>query len=110
VVGYGREAIRLDDGSGEARVYIKKATGIEKPWVEKGQELGVVGIVSQYATKAPYEGGYRLLPRYQSDFILSPLKLPVTGGSPSALPVALALLLMGAGCWLAAMRGDWRRD
>jgi len=47
VVGYGRDAIGLDDGSGEARVYIKKATGIEKPWVEKGQELGVVGIVSQ---------------------------------------------------------------
>jgi len=47
VVGYGREAIRPDDGSGEGRVYIKKATRIEKPWVEKGQEPGVVGIVSQ---------------------------------------------------------------
>ena len=80
VVGYGRDRIELDDGSGPALVYIKKTSGIEKPWVEKGQPMAVVGVVSQYAQSAPYEGGYRLLPRYQWDIVSSPAMLPVTGG------------------------------
>jgi Lamin Tail Domain len=52
----------LDDDSGEIRVYISSKTGITKPEVELGQELGVVGIVSE--TKS----GFRLLPRFDEDF------------------------------------------
>jgi hypothetical protein len=79
VVGYERYAIHLDDGTGPVRVYIKRGTGIEKPWVEEGQTFSVIGIVSQYAKEKPYEGGYRLLPRYQSDILQLPLYLPETG-------------------------------
>jgi hypothetical protein len=79
VVGYERYAIHLDDGTGPVRVYIKRETGIEKPWVEKGQTFSVIGVVSQYAEEKPYEGGYRLLPRYQSDLLQLPLYLPETG-------------------------------
>jgi hypothetical protein len=79
VVGYERYAIHLDDGTGPARVYIKRGTDIEKPWVEEGQTFSVVGIVSQYTQEKPYEGGYRLLPRYPSDLLQLPSYLPETG-------------------------------
>jgi DNA/RNA endonuclease YhcR with UshA esterase domain len=79
VVGYEWQAIHLDDGTGPVRVYIKRGTDIEKPWVEEGQIFSVIGIVSQYAREKPYEGGYRLLPRYQSDLLQLPLYLPETG-------------------------------
>jgi DNA/RNA endonuclease YhcR with UshA esterase domain len=79
VVGYERYAIHLDDGTGLVRVYIKRGTDIERPWVEEGQRFSVIGIVSQYAEEKPYEGGYRLLPRYPSDLLQLPLYLPETG-------------------------------
>jgi DNA/RNA endonuclease YhcR with UshA esterase domain len=78
ITGWGRSALYLDDGSGEAKVYIKEATGIERPWVEEGEIYSVVGIVSQYKEE------HELLPRYQSDISLWPAQLPTTGGdSPS---------------------------
>lgn len=84
VTGWGRSALYLDDGSGEAKVYIKKATGIERPWVEKGEIYSVIGIVSQYKDE------HELLPRYQSDIALWPTELPVTGGDrPSSEGVGL---------------------
>ncbi len=79
VVGYERYAIHLDDGTGSVRVYIKQGTDIKKPWVEEGQTFSVIGIVSQYAKEKPYEGGYRLLPRYPSDLLQLPSYLPETG-------------------------------
>lgn len=79
VVGYEWQAIHLDDGTGSVRVYIKRGTGVKKPWVEEGQTFSVIGIVSQYAREKPYEGGYRLLPRYQSDLLQLPSYLPETG-------------------------------
>ncbi|MFW0862672.1 MAG: lamin tail domain-containing protein [Candidatus Komeilibacteria bacterium] len=54
----------IDDDSGEVRVYISSKTGIEKPAIEVGQEVLVVGIVSE--TKS----GYRLLPRIDDDIIV----------------------------------------
>ena len=78
ITGWGRSALYLDDGSGEAKVYIKEATGIERPWVEEGEIYSVIGIVSQH------KEDHELLPRYQSDISLWPGMLPVTGGeSPS---------------------------
>jgi DNA/RNA endonuclease YhcR with UshA esterase domain len=74
ITGWGTSALYLDDGSGEAKIYIKEATGIERPWVEKGEIYSVVGIVSQY------EEEHELLPRYESDISLWPGTLPVTGG------------------------------
>ncbi len=78
IAGWGKSALYLDDGSGEAKIYLKEATGIERPWVEKGEIYSVIGIVSQYQEE------HELLPRYQSDIALWPGTLPVTGGeSPS---------------------------
>ena len=79
ITGWGKSALYLDDGSGEAKVYLKEATGIERPWVEKGEIYSVIGIVSQYKDE------HELLPRCQSDISLWPGTLPVTGGdSPSS--------------------------
>lgn len=80
VTGWGWDAVYLDDGSGQARVYFGRSELAEKPWVEKGELYLVVGVVSQYASARPYEGGYRLLPRYARDVIFAPAELPVTGG------------------------------
>ncbi len=74
ITGWGKSTLYLDDGSGEVKVYIKAATGIERPWVEEGEIYSVIGIVSQY------EEEHELLPRYQSDIALWPGTLPVTGG------------------------------
>lgn len=59
----------LDDGSGAARVFVRDSTGIPRPPLEIGDRAEVIGIVSQYAQSAPFEGGYRLLPRYASDIV-----------------------------------------
>ncbi|MEA3346292.1 MAG: lamin tail domain-containing protein, partial [Chloroflexota bacterium] len=74
VTGWGWDAIYLDDGSGEAKVYFGRSERVEKPWVEEGELYLVVGLVSQY------DGGCRLLPRYEEDVISAPLELPITGG------------------------------
>jgi hypothetical protein len=51
----------LDDGTEEVKVYLKENTGIKGEGVEVGDEVKIVGIVSQYQDE------YRLLPRFQSD-------------------------------------------
>jgi len=80
VTGWGWDAIYLDDGSGEVQVYFGRSELVEKPWVEEGELYLVVGLASQYASARPYEGGYRLLPRYEWDVIAAPFELPITGG------------------------------
>ncbi len=53
--------IYIDDGTEEAKVYIKDTTGIDVKNLSEGQRVKITGIISQ--TKS----GYRLLPRYPSD-------------------------------------------
>jgi hypothetical protein len=79
VLRYDADDIFLDDGSGEAKVHVRSGMDFKRPKVEKGQWLTVVGIVSQWGVRQPYEGGYRLLPRYQRDFGGLPALLPATG-------------------------------
>ncbi len=79
-VRFSGQSFYLDDGSGEARVYVKASTGFRRPYIHLGEFWSVVGVVSQYVRSAPYEGGYRLLPRYETDLSTPPLLLPVTGG------------------------------
>jgi DNA/RNA endonuclease YhcR with UshA esterase domain len=79
-VGYGGQNIYLDDGSGEARVYIRESVGFDRPWIEVGEMWSVVGVVSQYVRSRPFEGGHRLLPRTEADLSNAPLLLPLTGG------------------------------
>ncbi|MGQ9628132.1 MAG: lamin tail domain-containing protein, partial [Anaerolineae bacterium] len=64
--GCEEDKLYLDDGSGPAEVYFK-SYAIRRPRAEEGQIFTVTGVVSQYAPKKPYMGGYRLLPRYESD-------------------------------------------
>ncbi len=51
----------ITDGTGEAKVYIRQATQINKPKMSKGDSCVVLGIVSSY------NAAFRILPRYQDD-------------------------------------------
>lgn len=51
----------LDDGSGAARVLVKKATGWTRPALRRGGSVTVTGIVSQSGDL------YRILPRFADD-------------------------------------------
>ena len=73
-------AIVLDDGSGPVRVYFREGGEADRPKVKRGALLRAVGIVSQYAQREPYVGGYRILARRDSDVLPGPARLPVTGG------------------------------
>jgi hypothetical protein len=79
VSGWDWDVIYLDDGSGVVEVYFGRSQLVDKPWVEKGELYLVVGVASQYASARPYEGGYRILPRYRGDVISAPVELPITG-------------------------------
>ncbi len=78
----------IDDGTGPARTYLQKSTGIGRPYLTPGTPITAVGIVSQYSTGTPSREDYRLLPRYPTDLIFSgqkqlpafwPVELPDTG-------------------------------
>lgn len=61
------DAIFLNDGSGEARIYLKASTGIALLPLKKGQEIQVTGIVSQF------DENYRIMPRYKTDLVFDPI-------------------------------------
>jgi hypothetical protein len=48
--------------------------------LQSGQFRAAQGVVGQYAFEAPWEGEYRVIPRFKSDVSDAPLVLPVTGG------------------------------
>lgn len=83
----------LDDGSGLAKIYINKNTGIQKPEFEKGDRMTIQGIESETSS------GYRVLPRYQSDIregdgsILAGVGSRISGHIPQAGGNMLALLV-----------------
>ncbi|MEW6232247.1 MAG: lamin tail domain-containing protein [Chloroflexota bacterium] len=79
VVELDGEDVYLDDDSGPARVHIHPRSGVRRPALWEGQALTVVGIVSRYSAQASPLGGYRLLPRYQRDFVNTSPWLPNTG-------------------------------
>ena len=79
VTGWDWDTVYLDDGSGKVPVYFGRSLLVEKPWVEKGELYLVAGLVSQYASARPYEGGYRILPRNEGDVVSAPSRLPITG-------------------------------
>lgn len=96
----------LDDGSGQAKVYLKDSTGILKLKMVAGDLIEVQGIVSQYGFLKDKEPNFRLMPRFQGDIrniteeqklkgeiLGEATELPVTGSSSSY--VGLALVFMG---------------
>jgi len=84
----GRSTFWVDDGTGWAKVVIRRGTGINKPFIPRGTPVKVVGIVSQRSSREdPSRDDYRLLPRYPFDLIL-PETAPAPGLSdwPTFLP------------------------
>lgn len=59
--------ITVDDGSGGVVVFIRNSWGINTTNISKGDNISVIGIVSQYDSSSPYTESYEILPRYQSD-------------------------------------------
>ena len=96
----GRSVVLLDDGSGETPLVFKQSTGLLRPYVKIGEPWAVVGVVSQDDDEAPFDSGYRILPRRPADvrpgakmptastpaledasWNAAPLFLPVTGAA-----------------------------
>ena len=73
VTGWQGDSIFLTDPAhpdAEAvRVTVRSSLPWKRPYVQKGQRWQVTGIVSQFAREAPWNGGYRILVRYQADLV-----------------------------------------
>lgn len=63
----GRSVMLLDDGSGEAALVFKQSTGLRRPYVKIGEVYTLVGIAGQDDDEAPFDAGYRVLPRRSTD-------------------------------------------
>ncbi|MFQ5341482.1 MAG: cohesin domain-containing protein [Anaerolineae bacterium] len=93
----------LDDGSGPVDVVVAAGTDVDLKDVIVGQEATIVGLSSQF-DDAPYDGGYRVLPRFQTDVnpggpaVLTPTPSPsVTPSSSPAFTVPLPTLFKNRG-------------
>ncbi|MCK5036635.1 MAG: hypothetical protein KAS73_12125 [Candidatus Sabulitectum sp.] len=51
-------------------IRVNETTGIDVSAVNVGTRLFMIGIGGQYDSTEPYDSGYQLLPRYQSDIIV----------------------------------------
>ncbi|MBW7881741.1 MAG: lamin tail domain-containing protein [Caldilineaceae bacterium] len=71
VTGWQGDSILLADPADPAgepvRVTVRSSLRWKRPYVQKGQVWRVTGVVSQFARAAPWNGGYRVLVRYESD-------------------------------------------
>ena len=49
------------------RVTVRSSLGWKRPYVKQGQSFRVIGVVSQLAAHAPWNGGYRVMVRFRED-------------------------------------------
>ncbi len=49
------------------RVYFPSDLGWRRPYVEIGEVWGAQGVVGRFTFEAPWEGGHRLIPRFETD-------------------------------------------
>ena len=91
VVKFEPQALTLDDGTGPARIFFPAELPWRRPYVNVGEFWAAQGVVGQYAFEAPWEGGYRVIPRFKTDVSDAPLVLPVTGGRVRKASVSTAL-------------------
>jgi hypothetical protein len=80
VVKFEPQAFTLDDGTGPARIFFPAELPWRRPYVNVGEFRAAQGVVGHYAVAAPWEGGYRVIPRFKADVSDAPLVLPVKGG------------------------------
>ena len=73
VTGWRTDSLLLGDpthpDAPPVRVTIRSSLDWKRPFVNLGDRYRVTGIVSQFATAAPWNDGYRVLVRYESDLI-----------------------------------------
>lgn len=104
IVEISGDNLYLDDGTEEAKIYIKPETGINIKDFSEGQTIKVTGLVSQTAS------GYRLLPRYPEDIEIINIEQPLNTNGESeksrlphhpltkyliAAAMALAIIILG---------------
>jgi uncharacterized protein YdeI (BOF family) len=66
----GSSGFTLNDASGSTAVYIDSGTGIDLSGINNGDMVRVIGLSAQYDSSPPYDSGYQIMPRYQSDIAL----------------------------------------
>jgi hypothetical protein len=73
VTGWQGDSIFLSDplrpGAPAIRVVVRESLGWQRPYVRRGELWQVTGIVSQFAREAPWNGGYRVLVRFENDLV-----------------------------------------
>lgn len=73
VTGWQEDSIYLADPARPnlpaVRVAIRDTVGWQRPYVNKGDLWSVTGVVSQLAWEAPWNGSYRVNPRYEDDLV-----------------------------------------
>jgi hypothetical protein len=83
VTGWQGDSLYLGDPANpdapSIRVTVRSSLGWKRPYVQKGEQFQVTGIVSQFGTAAPWNDGYRVLVRYSKDI----LRLPTVDTSPT---------------------------
>jgi len=51
------------------RVTVRSSLGWKRPYVQKGEQFQVTGIISQFGTASPWNDGYRVLVRFERDLV-----------------------------------------
>ena len=72
VTGWQGDSIYLCDPERpeiDARVTVRSSLGWRRPYVNEGEWWQVTGVVSQFAKEHPWNGGYRVLVRYEHDLV-----------------------------------------
>ncbi len=71
VTGWRRDSLFLADPAAPqaepVQVTVRSSLSWRRPFVELGEVWQVTGVVSQFARRSPWNGGYRVLPRYPED-------------------------------------------
>lgn len=86
----GSFTVFLEDGSGQARVFVHPPTGIARSRFEGGVRVRVVGLVGQRESSLGANDGHRLWPRDQDDLTVlaeaTPRPTPRTPDVPGTKP------------------------
>ncbi len=73
VTGWQGDSIFLGDPDHPevepVRVTVRSTLTWKRPYVRMGEAWRVTGVVSQFAREAPWNGGYRILVRWQNDLV-----------------------------------------